>query len=130
MDLATILPIVETAVSGGLLSIHVSDWFRKKTAADVDSQIESRLRALPSTATPHEVARTVTELYVGYGGDLRLAAGNDGGGHLHLTDAHVEAGSGKLRGGDLVIKAGDGGPHGKGGDTVITGGFYKGGDAK
>jgi hypothetical protein len=130
MDLPSVLPIVETAVSSGLLAMHVRDWFRKKAVTGADPNIEASVRALPPTASPQEVAQVVRELYAGYGGDLNLAAGSDGGGHLRLTNAHVEAGAGPMRGGDLLIKGGDGGPHGKGGATVIIGGTYKAGDAK
>jgi len=42
----------------------------------------------------------------------------------------MSGGDGFTRGGDLRIKAGDGGTLGPGGDITIVGGAFKGGDAK
>lgn len=84
MELGSVLAPIEIAVGSGNLGVHVLDWFRKKAAAGIDAGTRALLRGIPESAPPETVASIVRELYARDGGDLTLAAGNDGGGDLHI----------------------------------------------
>jgi hypothetical protein len=56
------------------------------------------------------------------GGNAFIAAGDNGGGSVVLDHANVRGGDGTIRGGDVVVAAGAGGPNGPGGSVTVTGG--------
>jgi hypothetical protein len=66
----------------------------------------------------------------GFGGSVNIAAGDNGSASVTLDGVNIAGGSGPSHGGDVTIRAGNGGPNGPGGNMNVKGGSIKGGSAK
>jgi hypothetical protein len=126
--IATLHPAAILAKAGTAV-VAVYQWLKGRQQRGVDPDLSAALAKLPSTASADEIFKVVIPFMNLAGGNVALAAGNDGGGNVNATGVVMEGGSGTSKGGDVTINAGDGGPNGKGGDFTIVGGTIKGGDA-
>lgn len=121
--------LVATLLQAGGGFAELATFLQQRFGAVPPAELMKIAGRLPPNADARAIQAAIGPA-VGFGGNVHVSAGNDGGGDARLTNAFVSGGDGSRRGGDVVIKAGDGGPHGKGGDTVVVGGTIKGGDAR
>jgi hypothetical protein len=132
IEIEVAMKTLAAAVSVFKLAGDVYTWLKGKQQSGVDPNLAAVLAKLPPHASAVEIVRAVSPLMTGVGGSVRVSAGHGAGGaggDVNLVDRDIEAGHGTHRGGDIHITAGNGGPHGKGGDITITGGKFKAGDA-
>lgn len=111
---------------------ELRNWFsRIVQLKQADPELVEALRRLPSDADADAVATAIKPFFDrARGGNVSIEAGRSGGGSIHLREATFEAGSSPNAGGDVMLRAGDGGADGSGGDIHVVGGTYKAGDAK
>ena len=128
-DVLTALNAAGSAATIGSAIATTYAWLRERGTTGIDSRLHVALDHLPSNASPADIVRVVEPFINSGGGSISLSAGADGGGSFRADGVSIQGGAGKSQGGDVTIKAGDGGPHGPGGDFTITGGSIKGGDA-
>lgn len=124
MDWSEAIKTVGSAVTILSGAKQVFDYLRGGSAS---AEAGKAIAALPQGADAQAVIDAVLP---SIGGNLFVAAGDNGGGAARIAGVVMSAGDGRSRGGDAVFKAGDGGPCGPGGDLVIGPGTYKAGDAK
>ncbi len=121
---------ISTLLGGASALAQFGRMLQKRFGDSPPAELVQALQALGQGATPEQIHAAIQPLLKGHGGRAGLSAGSDGGGNVHATGVNITGGDGPMKGGDVTVRAGDGGPHGKGGDLVITGGTIKGGDAK
>lgn len=132
MDIAGVLAIlapIAAAARIGSAVVGVYKWLKGQRERGADPDLLAALGKLPPNATADDIVQVVTPFMSSVGGNVSLAAGNDGGGNVHATDPTVRGGAGTTKGGDVAIQAGHGGPHGDGGNVTIVGGTIEGGPA-
>ena len=128
-DVLEILNPLAAAAKLGAAAIAVYKWLKAQGTGGGSPDLRAALSRLPKDASAEDIVRVVTPFLSSAGGTVFLEAGSNGGGDVFATDAVIAGGNGTARGGDVVIKGGDGGPSGPGGSFTIVGGFIKGGDA-
>ncbi len=131
MGISDVINILKYASTLAGIALKIRDWFLSVAIGSrIDPALKTALDKLPKDASADDIVNVVRPFYLAKGGDSSVKAGSDGGGDVSLADVRVEGGSGPGGGGSAIIAAGDGGPHGKGGNFEIKRGVIKGGDAK
>ena len=125
-----ILKIAASAISAATGLGKLYNWLRDKAAKpSADPNLVAALAALAPGASADEITQVVESFFLAEGGNVSIAAGDNGGGSIYMEAPTIVGGSGSARGGGVSIRGGDGGKHGSGGDMTIIGGTIKGGDA-
>ncbi|MGD0383185.1 MAG: hypothetical protein ABSA77_06690 [Thermoguttaceae bacterium] len=131
MKISDVINFLKDASALAGIALKIRDWFISVAIGrHIDPALKTALDKLSKDASADDIVNVLRPFYLAKGGDVQVKARHDGGGDVSLADVRVEGGSGPGGGGSAIITAGDGGPHGKGGNIEIKGGVIKGGDAK
>lgn len=123
-DAITVLSAVGSAGSLVSAAVDTVNFLRRPGLPD---GAHAALAKLPANTPAEGIVRAIAP-FRGIGGDARIVAGDNGGGKVTISRATVLAGDGRDKGGDLTLKAGDGGVNGAGGDLVIGPGVFRAGN--
>ena len=130
IDIPGALAIFSAASNLTTIATAIKDWlFDSQNDTSKRSEIEASLALLPPSANQNEIVNAIYPIFIAKGGNVKVTGGDNGGGDINLSKPFIEGGAGHGGGGDVVIKGGDGGPNGNGGNISIVGGVIKGGDA-
>jgi len=116
MTVAAAVAALETALVtakhakslGSIIKSSIELLQRKK----VTPGVSLTLAELPADATAEQIIEALRP-FVAKSGALTVAAGDDGGGDLVAHDLDAATGDSPTGSGDMNIKSGSGGPHGK-----------------
>lgn len=122
MDWLQVIESLKLALDLTDLGIKVRDYFLTNQAEFKSSDVQAVIQNLPFNASPDEIISALAPLYEEKA-HLHFKAGDNNGGDLYLHNVQVEAGPGH----DIRVSGGDGGPLGRGGNTVISNSTFTGG---
>jgi len=131
MDLFATLGVLETATSLISNGLAIYDWLKERVGtSSVPTELTHTLKALPSDASPEQIAKVIEPFFLGKGGDAELFAGSNNGGDTSVEFLDLAAGDGPAGGGTARVGGGQGGTDGKGGALKIGRAVIRGGNAK
>lgn len=130
LDLLGALSTLATATQAVDSVVNIYEWLKRRVATgSTPTDLVNAIQALPTDATADEISAVVAPFMGGKGGDVELAAGDNGGGDVNVQQLDMAAGNGPSGGGKAIVRGGRGGPDGVGGKLTIVRGSIRGGNA-
>ena len=122
MDWFQVIEGLKLALDLTDLGIKVRDYFLTNQVEFESPDVQEVIQHLPFNASPDEIISALTPIYE-QKCHLHFKAGDNNGGDLYIHNVQVEAGPGH----GIRVSGGDGGPLGRGGNTVISNSTFTGG---
>lgn len=122
MDWLQVIEGLKLALDLTDLGIKVRDYFLTNQVEFESPEVQEVIRHLPFNASPDEIISALTPIYE-QKSHLHFKAGDNNGGDLYIHNAQVEASTGH----GIRVSGGDGGPLGRGGNTVVSNFTFTGG---